>query len=40
MDEYYFFMELAKELNLNDYPYVEKTDYLEKVIEPLKHINK
>ena len=39
MDEYYFFMELAKEMNLNDYPYVEKTDYLEKVIEPLKHIN-
>lgn len=30
MDEYYFFMELAKEMNLNDYPYVEKTDYLEK----------
>ena len=29
-------MELAKEMNLNDYPYVEKTDYLEKVIEPLK----
>ena len=39
IDEYYFFMELAKEMNLNDYPYVEKTDYLEKVIEPLKHIN-
>ena len=39
MDEYYFFMESAKEMNLNDYPYVEKTDYLEKVIEPLKHIN-
>ena len=39
MDEYYFFMELAKEMNLNDYPYVEKTDYLEKVIETLKHIN-
>ena len=39
MDEYYFFMELAKEMNLNDYPYVEKTDYLEKVIEQLKHIN-
>ncbi|WP_042396360.1 molybdopterin-dependent oxidoreductase [Clostridium saudiense] len=39
MDEYYFFMELAKEMNLNDYPYLEKTDYLEKVIEPLKHIN-
>ena len=39
MDEYYFFMELAKAMGLNDYPYVEKIDYLKKVIEPLKDIN-
>lgn len=39
MDEYYFFMELAKAIGLNDYPYVEKIDYLKKVIEPLKDIN-
>ncbi|WP_131043304.1 molybdopterin-dependent oxidoreductase [Clostridioides difficile] len=36
MDEYYFFMELAKKMGLNDYPFVEKRTYLEKVIEPLK----
>ena len=35
MDEYYFFMELAKRLNINEYPFVEKKSYLEKVIEPL-----
>ncbi|MBS4958258.1 MAG: molybdopterin-dependent oxidoreductase [Clostridium sp.] len=35
MDEYYFFMELAKRLNINEYPFVEKKAYLEKVIEPL-----
>lgn len=36
MDEYYFFMELAKEINLGKYPYVSKKEYLNKVIEPLK----
>ncbi|HFL3853584.1 TPA: molybdopterin-dependent oxidoreductase [Clostridioides difficile] len=40
MDEYYFFMELAKKMGLNDYPFVEKRTYLEKVIEPLKLFDK
>ncbi|MFL8633500.1 molybdopterin-dependent oxidoreductase [Clostridioides difficile] len=39
MDEYYFFMELAKKMGLNDYPFVEKRIYLEKVIEPLKRFD-
>lgn len=37
MDEYYFFMELAKRLNINEYPCVDKKTYLEKVIEPLNN---
>ncbi|EJA6835780.1 molybdopterin-dependent oxidoreductase [Clostridioides difficile] len=40
MDEYYFFMELAKKMGLNDYPFVEKRTYLEKVIESLKRFDK
>lgn len=40
MDEYYFFQELARKLSLNNYPYVDKKEYLEKVIEPLKSFNK
>ncbi|CUN60258.1 molybdopterin-dependent oxidoreductase [Clostridium disporicum] len=36
MDEYYFFRELAKKLNLIDYPNVSKKEYLNKVIAPLK----
>lgn len=40
MDEYYFFRELARKLNLANYPYVDKKEYLEKVIEPLRYINK
>lgn len=36
MDEYYFFMEVAKRLELNNYPLVSKHEYLTKVIEPLK----
>ncbi|WP_195989389.1 molybdopterin-dependent oxidoreductase [Clostridium sp. D53t1_180928_C8] len=39
MDEYYFFMELAKKLEIKDYPYVIKREYLEKVISPLKSNN-
>ena len=39
MDEYYFFQELAKKLDISNYPYVNKRKYLEKVIEPLKCIN-
>ena len=37
MDEYYFFMELAKKLNISEYPFIDKKTYLEKVIEPLKN---
>ncbi|MGL5243648.1 MAG: molybdopterin dinucleotide binding domain-containing protein, partial [Sarcina sp.] len=40
MDEYYFFMELAMELAIENYPYVPKKEYLEKVIEPLKSFDK
>ncbi|MGO0881315.1 molybdopterin-dependent oxidoreductase [Clostridioides difficile] len=40
MDEYYFFMELAKKMELKDYPFVSKKEYLEKVIEPLKRFDK
>ena len=40
MDEYYFFMELAKKLNIDDYPIVSKYEYLSKVIEPLKAFDK
>ncbi|MGL5330827.1 MAG: molybdopterin-dependent oxidoreductase [Peptostreptococcaceae bacterium] len=40
MDEYYFFRELAKEMNINYYPQVSKKEYLAKVIEPLKDVDK
>ena len=40
MDEYYFFMKVAKGLKMSNYPYVTKREYLEKVIYPLKDINK
>lgn len=40
MDEYYFFRELAKKLKIDNYPYVDKKEYLERVIEPLRKINK
>lgn len=40
MDEYNFFMELAKILNLKSYPKVSKKEYLSKVVEPLKDIDK
>ncbi|MDQ0151003.1 molybdopterin-dependent oxidoreductase [Eubacterium multiforme] len=36
MDEYYFFIELAKIMNIENYPIVSKREYLEKIIEPLK----
>ena len=39
MDEYSFFMELAKKLEIKDYPYVIKKEYLEKLISPLKSSN-
>lgn len=40
MDEYYFFTELSKKLNIEEYPKVSKKEYLEKVVEPLKKINR
>lgn len=40
MDEYYFFMELVKKMGLNDYFFVEKRIYLEKVIELFKCFDK
>lgn len=36
MDEYVFFQEVAKRLKLEAYPMVSKTEYLTRVIEPLK----
>ena len=40
MDEYNFFMELAKIMNIKTYPKVSKKEYLKKIIEPLTHSNK
>ena len=40
MDEYYFFRELAKVMQINNYPQVSKKEYLNKVIEPLKNVDK
>ncbi len=40
MDEYYFFMELASRLEMNNYPKVSKQEYLSKIIEPLKEYDK
>ena len=40
MDEYELFKELARRLNIERYPYVDKKEYLNKVIEPLKKYNK
>ena len=40
MDEYYFFRELAKVMKINNYPQVSKKEYLSKVIEPLKVVDK
>ncbi|RKD34622.1 molybdopterin-dependent oxidoreductase [Thermohalobacter berrensis] len=39
MDEYYFFQELSKKMDIKEYPLVSKKEYLNKVIEPLKEIN-
>lgn len=39
MDEYSFFMELAKIMDIKYYPKVSKKEYLEKIIEPLKDFN-
>ena len=40
MDEYEFFKELARIMNIEKYPYVDKYEYLSRVIEPLKKYNK
>ncbi len=40
MDEYNFFRELAKIMPIKDYPTVSKREYLEKIIEPLKKLNR
>lgn len=40
MDEYELFKELARSLNIERYPYIDKKEYLSKVIEPLKKYNK
>ena len=39
MDEYYFFREIARRLELKGYPMVEKKEYLNEVIKPLKSIS-
>ena len=39
MDEYYFYIELSKRLKMNNYPVVEKTEYLKKIIQPLEKID-
>lgn len=36
MDEYEFFKSVAEKLEIKEYPYVSKKEYLTKVIEPLK----
>ena len=40
MDEYEFFKEVAKKLNLENYPFVNKEEYLNRIIEPLKEYDK
>lgn len=40
MDEYYFFRELAKKMNMDGYPNVSKNEYLNKVIAPLEDFYK
>ncbi|MDV4150995.1 molybdopterin-dependent oxidoreductase [Clostridium sp. AL.422] len=39
MDEYEFFKEAARILNMKKYPYVDKYNYITKVIAPLKKYN-
>ncbi|MGN1033859.1 MAG: molybdopterin-dependent oxidoreductase, partial [Intestinibacter sp.] len=40
MDEYYFFMELARKMNIENYPFVTKEEYLSRVIRPLRRYYK
>lgn len=35
MDEYYFFMELAKEMSIENYPLISKKEYLSEIIKPI-----
>lgn len=39
MDEYYFFIELAKKMEIEKYPNVSKLEYMEKIVEPLLKMN-
>ncbi|WP_099192469.1 molybdopterin-dependent oxidoreductase [Tepidibacter mesophilus] len=39
MDEYYFFMELSKKMNIRDYPLVSKEEYLKEIVKPLSKWN-
>ncbi|MCT8977729.1 molybdopterin-dependent oxidoreductase [Clostridium sp. CX1] len=36
MDEYYFFRELARKMEIKEYPYVSKKEYLAQIIKPLE----
>lgn len=36
MDEYYFFMELARKMGMREYPYVSKEEYLGEIVKPLE----
>lgn len=40
VDEYYFFKELAKRLNIKDYPMVSKLEYICEVIKPLMELDR
>lgn len=40
MDEYYFFRELAKKMNIKEYPYISKREYLNQIIKPLSQFYK
>lgn len=39
MDEYYFFRRVAEKLKIDNYPYVDKKEYLTEVIKPLLKFN-
>ena len=38
MDEYYFFMEVARLMKLEAYPFVNKEEYLKRIISPLNSL--
>jgi anaerobic selenocysteine-containing dehydrogenase len=39
MDEYYFFMEISKKMNMKEYPLVSKKEYLKEIVKPLSKWN-